>query len=84
MSKATKAMKKKRGGGHMEDPEVVVVAGGKTKATVSQPPFNPNEKAMLAHAFASEEFMPCVEVMLRGVTKRRAIDDKLGRLLPFK
>ena len=39
---------------------------------------------MFVHVVALEEFRPCVEVMLRGVTERCAIDDKLGRLLPFK
>jgi len=54
------------------------------RTSVSQPPFRHNEKAMFVHVVALEEFRPCVEVMLRGVTERCAIDDKLGRLLPFK
>ncbi len=68
----------------MEDPEAVAVVGGKARATPSQPPFSHNEKARRMHVVASDAFKPCVEVMLRGVTKRRALDDKLGRILPFK
>ncbi len=39
---------------------------------------------MLVHCIACEEFRPCVEVLLRGVTERVAIDDKLSRINPFK
>jgi hypothetical protein len=65
--------------GHNEDPEAVAVAGGKQKTQASQPPFCNNEKARLVHVVASEEFRPCVEVMLRGATHRYDIDDKVGR-----
>jgi hypothetical protein len=68
----------------MENPEAVVVAGGKARAPPSQPPFSHNEKARLVHAIAFDAFKPFVEVMLRGVTDRRGIDDKLSRALPFK
>ncbi len=70
--------------GHKEDPEAVAVAGGKQRTQASQPPFSNNEKARLVHVVASDEFRPCVEVMLRGTTHRYDVDDKLGRVLPFR
>jgi hypothetical protein len=70
--------------GHTEDPEVVAATGGKHRNAPSQPPFTSNEKVRLVHCVACPEFRSCVELMLRGVTNRVAIDDKMNRVLPFK
>ena len=70
--------------GHTEDPEALAAAGGKKRNTPSQPPFTANEKARLVHCIASPEFRYCVEIMLRGVIEREAIDDKLNRVNTFK
>ena len=64
----------------MEDPEAVAVAGEKKHTTFSQPLFIANEKAMLVQCVESTKFKPCVEVMLRGVSERGAMDDKLNRV----
>jgi len=70
--------------GHTEDPEAVAASGVAGRSAPSQPPFTGNEKARLVHCIASQEFRPCVEVMLRGVTERVEIDDKLSRVNVFK
>ena len=69
---------------HMEDPEAVAASGGRAKSTPSQPPFTANEKARLVHCVVCEEFRPCVEVMLRGLTDRLDIDNKVDRINPFE
>ncbi len=86
-AEAKKSVKREEGRneGHTEDPKAVAAAGGKKpRGSTSQPPFSANEKARLVHCIASIEFRPCVEVMLRGVTERVGIDDKLNRVNPFK
>ncbi len=70
--------------GYMDDPKAVAVAGGNKRLTPSQPPFKANEKARLVHCIARQELRPSVETMLRGVTERVAIDDKLDRIHPYK
>ena len=38
----------------------------------------------MVHCVACPKFKPCVEIMLRGVTERMAIDGKINRVYPFK
>ena len=54
------------------------------RTTPSHPPFTTNEKARRVHCVACPEFRPCVEVMLRRVMERVAIDNKLSLVQPFK
>jgi hypothetical protein len=66
---ATRGVKRERTG-HTEDPEAVAAYGGKAKSQPSHPPFTALEKARLVRCVACDEFRPCLEVMLRGVTDR--------------
>ncbi len=70
--------------GHMEDPEAVAAAGGNKRCTPSQRPFNASERARLVHCVACPKFRPSVEIMLKGVTERVAIDDKMNRVSVYK
>jgi hypothetical protein len=70
--------------GHEEEPEFLAVVGKKPREPPpSQPAFTANERARLIHCFASEQFRPFVEVLLKGTQLRVEKDDKLGRPQPF-
>jgi len=51
---------------------------------VTSPPFTANERARLEHCLHLKEMRPHIQHLLKGATARHEIDDKVGRLQPYK
>jgi len=78
-------MSKKALPGHEEEPEFVAASGSRARAPPpSQPAFSANERARLVHCLATDEFRPYIEVMVKGTQLRVDMDDKVGRVQPFR
>ena len=71
--------------GHEEEPEFMAASGSRSRAPPpSQPAFSQNERARLVHCLATDEFRPYIEYMLKGTQLRVDMDDKIGRVQPFR
>jgi len=82
---AKSAAKKRTQVGHSEEPEFLAATASASRTPPpSQPAFSANERARLVHCLASDEFRPYVEIMLKGTQLRVDLDDKVGRIVPFR
>ena len=63
----------------------MAASGSRSRAPPpSQPAFSQNERARLVHCLATDEFRPYIEYMLKGTQLRVDMDDKIGRVQPFR
>jgi len=78
-------MAKKAQTGHEEEPEFMASSGSRSGfPPPSQPALSTNERDRPVHCFASKEFRPYIEIMLKGTQLRVDMDDMIGRSQPYR